>query len=54
MFIQNKFLTFVEWPEIITKKNINTIDLIFEYGEDIEKRSLTIKGLNKEQLNAIR
>ena len=50
----NKFLTFVEWPEIITKKNINTIDLIFEYGEDIEKRSLTIKGLNKEQLDAIR
>ena len=50
----NVFLTFVEWPEIITKKNINTIDLIFEYGENIEKRFLTIKGLNKEQLDAIR
>ena len=50
----NAFITFVEWPEIITKKNINTIDLIFEYGENIEKRFLTIKGLNKEQLDAIR
>ncbi len=50
----NEFITFVEWPEIITKKNINTIDLIFEYGENIEKRFLTIKGLTKEQLDAIR
>ena len=51
---KNETLTFVEWPEIIIKQSINTIDLIFEYGEDIEKRSLTIKGLNKQQLDAIR
>jgi len=49
-----EILTLVEWPEIIEKKPINTIDLIFEYGEGVEKRFLTIYGLGKEKLNEIR
>ena len=49
-----EILTLVEWPERIEKKPINTIDLIFEYGEGVEKRFLTIHGLGKEELNEIR
>ena len=49
-----EILTLVEWPERIEKKPINTIDLIFEYGEDVEKRFLTIHGLGKEKSNEIR
>ena len=49
-----EILTLVEWPERIEKKPINTIDLIFEYGEGVEKRFLTIYGLGKEKLNEIR
>ena len=49
-----EILTLVEWPERIEKKPINTIDLIFEYDEDVEKRFLTIHGLGKEELNEIR
>ena len=49
-----EILTLVEWPERIEKKPINTIDLIFEYGEGVEKRFLTIHGLGKEKLNEIR
>ena len=51
---KNETLTFVEWPEIIIKQSIKTIDLIFEYGEDVKKRFLKIKGLSKDQLDAIR
>ena len=49
-----EILTLVEWPERIEKKPINTIDLIFEYDEGVEKRFLTIHGLGKEELNEIR
>ena len=49
-----EILTLVEWPERIEKKPINTIDLIFEYGEGVEKKFLTIYGLGKEKLNEIR
>ena len=49
-----EILTLVEWPERIEKKPINTINLIFEYGEGVEKRFLTIHGLGKEKLNEIR
>ena len=49
-----EILTLVEWPERIEKKPINTIDLIFEYGEGVEKRFLTIHGLGKEKSNEIR
>ena len=47
-------LTLIEWPEKIKKKIDHKIDLFFEYGEDQDKRFLTIKGLNEEKLNAIR
>ena len=49
-----EILTLVEWPEKIESKIINEINLIFEYGEDIEKRFLTINGLSEEKLNEIR
>ena len=49
-----EILTLVEWPEKIENKIINEINLIFEYGEDIEKRFLTINGLSEEKLNEIR
>ena len=50
----NKIITLVEWPEKIEKKFIKKIDLIFEYGKNIEKRFLTINGLSEEKLNEIR
>ena len=49
-----EILTLVEWPERIEKKPINTIDLIFEYGEGVEKRFLTIHGLGKKKSNKIK
>jgi len=49
-----KILTLIEWPEKIENKIENKIDLFFEYGEDLNKRFLSIKGLKNERLNAIR
>ena len=49
-----ELVTLVEWPEKIKKKIDHKVDLFFEYGEDLNKRFLSIKGLNKEKLNAIR
>ena len=51
---QKKILTLVEWPEKIHNKIDNKIDLFFEYGEDMKKRFLSIKGLSNEKLNEIR
>ena len=48
-----KVLTLIEWPEKIEKKIEKKIDLFFEYGEDLNKRYLTIRGL-KEKMNAIK
>ena len=50
---QKKILTLIEWPEKIDKKIRNKIDLFFKYSEDMNKRFLSIKGLNNEKLNAI-
>ena len=50
---QNEILTLIEWPEKIHNKIHNKIDLFFEYGKDMNKRFLSIKGLNKEKLNEI-
>ncbi|WP_415320694.1 tRNA (adenosine(37)-N6)-threonylcarbamoyltransferase complex ATPase subunit type 1 TsaE [Candidatus Pelagibacter sp. Uisw_092] len=50
---QNFFLTLIEWPEKIHNKIHNKIDLYFEYGEDMNKRFLSIKGLSNEKLNEI-
>ena len=50
--LENKkeILTLIEWPEKIDNK----IDLFFKYGEDMNKRFLSIKGLSNEKLNEIR
>ena len=50
---QKKILTLIEWPEKIDDKIENKIDLFFEYGEDMDKRFLVIKGLSNEKLNEI-
>jgi len=50
---QKKILTLIEWPEKINNQIINKIDLFFEYGEDMKKRFLSIKGLSNEKLNEI-
>jgi len=48
---QKEILTLVEWPEKIEKIIDNKIDLFFEYGENLNKRFLSIKGLNNKELN---
>ena len=37
----------IEWPELITKKPINRIDLFFEYADDDESRLLNIKAFGR-------
>ena len=51
---QKKIVTLVEWPEKINNNIENKIDLIFEYGKDMNKRFLSIKGLNNEKFNTIK
>jgi tRNA threonylcarbamoyladenosine biosynthesis protein TsaE len=51
---QKETLTLVEWPEKIDNKIDNKIDLFFEYGEDMNKRFLSIKGLSNEKFNEIK
>ena len=50
---QKEILTLIEWPEKIDSKIENKIDLFFEYGEDMNKRFLTIKGISNKTLNEI-
>ena len=50
---QKEVVTLVEWPEKINSKINNKIDLFFEYGENMNKRFLSIKGLSNEKLNEI-
>ena len=50
---QKEILTLIEWPEKINNKINNKIDLYFEYGEDMNKRFLSIKGISSEKLNDI-
>ena len=50
---QKETLTLIEWPEKIDNAIDNKIDLFFKYGEDMEKRFLTIEGLSNEKLNEI-
>ena len=50
---QKEIVTLVEWPEKINSKINNKIDLFFEYGADMNKRFLSIKGLSNEKLNEI-
>ena len=50
---QKEIVTLIEWPEKILNKINNKIDLFLEYGEDMDKRFLVIKGLSNEKLNEI-
>ena len=50
---QKEILTLIEWPEKIDNKIDNKIDLFFEYGEDMNKRFLTIRGMSNKTLNEI-
>jgi len=38
-------ITLIEWPEIIDFKSDEFIELFFYYDEDLDRRSLEIKGL---------
>ena len=40
-------INIIEWPELITKKPINRIDLFFEYADDDESRLLNIKAFGR-------
>ena len=40
-------ITLIEWPELIQKKPSNRIDLFFEYIDNMNKRSLSIKTTGK-------
>jgi tRNA threonylcarbamoyladenosine biosynthesis protein TsaE len=52
-----EILTLIEWPEKIERKIERKIeykiDLFFEYGDDLNKRFLSIKGLYGKKLNDI-
>ena len=50
---QKEISTLIEPPEKIDNKIDNKIDLFFEYGEDMNNRFLSIKGLSNEKLNEI-
>ena len=39
-------ISLIEWPQIIDTKSNNHVKLFFNYDEDLDKRSLAIKGLN--------
>ena len=47
-------ITFIEWPEKVKMVIDNKICLFFEYGPDLEKRTINIEGLNEEKLNDIK
>ena len=49
-----ELVTLIEWPEKVKKKINHKIDLFFEYGDDMEKRYLSIKGLNDKELDVIK
>ena len=45
--INQNTITLIEWPELINKENYNkTIDLIFNYENELNNRSVKIDGLN--------
>jgi len=54
--LENKteVITLVEWPEKIENKQEKIIELRFEYGENLNKRFLTIGGLKEKELNELR
>jgi len=48
LFDQNKnTITLIEWPELIEKENVKkTIDLFFNYENELNNRSVKIDGLD--------
>jgi tRNA threonylcarbamoyladenosine biosynthesis protein TsaE len=48
LFDQNKnTITLIEWPELIEKENVKkTIDLAFNYENELNNRSVKIEGLD--------
>jgi tRNA threonylcarbamoyladenosine biosynthesis protein TsaE len=48
LFENNKStITFIEWPQLINKEKLNkTIDLIFNYENELNNRSVKIDGLD--------
>ena len=48
LFEYNKnIITLIEWPQLINKENLKkTIDLIFNYENELNNRSVKIDGLN--------
>ena len=48
LFDQNKnTITLIEWPELIERKNVKkTIDLVFNYENELNNRSVKIDGLD--------
>ena len=48
LFEQNKnTITLIEWPELIEKENVKkTIDLVFNYENEFNNRSVKIDGLD--------
>ena len=48
LFDNNKnTITLIEWPQLIIKDNlIKTIDLIFNYENELNNRSVKIDGLD--------
>ena len=48
LFEQNKnTITLIEWPELIEKENVKkTIDLVFNYENELNNRSVKIDGLD--------
>ena len=40
-------ITIIEWPQLFSNENkIKSIDLIFNYENELNNRSVDIKGLN--------
>jgi len=48
LFENNKnIITLIEWPQLISKENLKkTIDLIFNYENELNNRSIKIDGLD--------
>ena len=48
LFENNKnIITLIEWPQLVDKEqSIKTINLIFNYENDLQNRSIKIEGLN--------
>ena len=46
----SELVTLVEWPEIISKKPKETIELYFNYEDDFQKRNLEISSDHRKEI----